>query len=115
MQDATQAKQILGGTSTASFYMVNPVTDRLATEEQGYKVYSLDNGRGYQSYYSLKGAAVAGGADIIGASPSVDHQTGTPIVAVELSRSAATNFRKVTSKNIGNPMGVMLVNTTYEK
>lgn len=115
MQDATQAKQILGGTSTASFYMVNSVTDRLATEEQGYKVYSLDNGRGYQSYYSLKGAAVAGGADIIGASPSVDHQTGTPIVAVELSRSAASNFRKVTSKNIGNPMGVMLVNTTYEK
>ena len=115
MQDATQAKQILGGTSTASFYMVNPVTDRLATEEQGYKVYSLDNGRGYQSYYSLKGAAVAGGADIIGANPSVDHQTGTPIVAVELNRSAASSFRKVTTKNVGNPMGVMLVNTTYEK
>ena len=115
MQDATQAKQILGGTSTASFYMVNPVTDRLATEEQGYKVYSLDNGRGYQSYYSLKDAAVAGGADIIGANPSVDQQTGTPIVAVELSRSAASSFRKVTTKNVGNPMGVMLVNTTYEK
>nr|MCX3323269.1 hypothetical protein [Bacillus paranthracis] len=47
LQDATQAKQILGGTSTASFYLVNPVADRLAAEEQGYKVYSLDNGRGY--------------------------------------------------------------------
>jgi preprotein translocase subunit SecD len=115
MRDAAQAKQILGGTSTASFYMVNPVTDRLATEEQGYKVYSLDNSRGYQSYYSLKGAAVAGGADIIGANPSIDQQTGTPIVAVELSRSAASSFRKVTTKNVGNPMGVMLVNTTYEK
>ncbi|QIW09928.1 protein translocase subunit SecD [Francisella sp. LA112445] len=115
MQDATQAKQILGGTSTASFYLVDPVTNRLATEEQGYKVYSLDNSRGYQSYYSLKGAPVAGGADIIGASPSVDRQTGTPIVMVELSRSAATHFRKITGKNVGNPMGVMLVNTTYEK
>jgi len=115
MQDATQAKQILGGTSTASFYMVSPVTDRLTTEEQGYKVYSLDNGRGYQSYFSLKGTAAAGGADIIGASPSIDHQTGTPIVAVELSRNAASSFRKVTTKNVGNPMGVMLVNTTYEK
>lgn len=115
MQDATQAKQILGGTSTASFYLVSPVTDRLAAEEQGYKVYALDNGRGYQSYYSLRGAPVAGGADIIGASPSVDHQTGTPIVMVELDRSAASNFRQITGKNIGNPMGVMLVNTTYEK
>ncbi|AIT10190.1 preprotein translocase subunit SecD [Candidatus Francisella endociliophora] len=115
MQDATQAKQILGGTSTASFYLVSPVTDRLATEEQGYKVYPLDNGRGYQSYYSLKGNPVAGGADIIGASPSVDRQTGTPIVMVELSRSAASSFRKITSKNVGNPMGVMLVNTTYDK
>ena len=115
MQDATQAKQILGGTSTASFYLVNPVTDRLATEEQGYKVYALDNGRGYQSYYSLKGAPVAGGADIIGASPSVDRQTGTPIVMVELSRGAASHFRRITGKNVGNPMGVMLVNTTYEK
>ncbi|MBY7734913.1 protein translocase subunit SecD [Francisella philomiragia] len=115
MQDATQAKQILGGTSTASFYLVSPVTDRLAAEEQGYKVYALDNGRGYQSYYSLRGAPVAGGADIIGASPSIDHQTGTPIVMVELDRSAASNFRQITGKNIGNPMGVMLVNTTYEK
>ncbi|AJI53066.1 protein translocase subunit SecD [Francisella philomiragia] len=115
MQDATQAKQILGGTSTASFYLVSPVTDRLAAEEQGYKVYALDNGRGYQSYYSLRGAPVAGGADIIGASPSIDHQTGTPIVMVELDRSAASTFRQITGKNIGNPMGVMLVNTTYEK
>ncbi|AEE87527.1 Protein-export membrane protein SecD [Francisella cf. novicida Fx1] len=115
LQDATQAKQILGGTSTASFYLVNPVADRLAAEEQGYKVYSLDNGRGYQSYYSLKGTAVAGGADIIGASPSIDRQTGTPIVMVELDRSAASHFRQITGKNIGNPMGVMLVNTTYEK
>lgn len=115
MQDATQAKQILGGTSTASFYLVSPVTDRLSAEEQGYKVYSLDNGRGYQSYYSLRGAPVAGGADIIGASPSIDHQTGTPIVMVELDRSAASHFRQITGKNIGNPMGVMLVNTTYEK
>ncbi|MBK2258348.1 protein translocase subunit SecD [Francisella philomiragia] len=115
MQDATQAKQILGGTSTASFYLVSPVTDRLAAEEQGYKVYALDNGRGYQSYYSLRGAPVAGGADIIGASPSIDHQTGTPIVMVELDRSAASHFRQITGKNIGNPMGVMLVNTTYEK
>ncbi|XSZ47522.1 hypothetical protein ACP8HZ_02915 [Francisella noatunensis] len=56
MQDATQAKQILGGTSTASFYLVSPVTQRSAAEEQGYKVYALDNGRGYQSYYSLRGA-----------------------------------------------------------
>ncbi|AFJ43720.1 protein translocase subunit SecD [Francisella orientalis] len=115
MQDATQAKQILGGTSTASFYLVSPVTDRLAAEEQGYKVYALDNGRGYQSYYSLRGAPVVGGVDIIGASPSIDHQTGTPIVVVELDRSAASNFRQITGNNIGNPMGVMLVNTTYEK
>ncbi len=115
LQDATQAKQILGGTSTANFYLVSPVTDRLATEEQGYKVYSLDNDRGYQTYYSLKGAPVAGGADIIGANPSVDQQTGAPMVQVELDTSAATSFRNVTGKNVGNPMGVMLVNTTYKK
>lgn len=115
LQDATQAKQILGGTSTASFYLVSPVADRLAAAEQGYKVYALDNGRGYQSYYSLRDAAVAGGADIIRASPSIDRQTGTPIVMVELDRSAASHFGQITGKNIGNQMGVMLANTTYEK
>ncbi|GAB4223665.1 MAG: protein translocase subunit SecD [Francisella sp.] len=115
LQDATQAKQILGGTSTASFYLVSPVTDRLAAEEQGYKVYELDNGKGYQSYYKLNGPAVAGGSDIIGASPSIDRETGLPIVMVELDRKAASHFRQVTGQNIGNPMGVMLVNTTYDK
>ncbi|APC97447.1 protein translocase subunit SecD [Francisella frigiditurris] len=116
LQDATQAKQILGGTSTANFYLVQPVTNRLATEEQGYKVYELDNdSRGYKSYYSLKGLPVAGGADIINANPGVDQQTGLPIVKVELSRTAASHFREMTSKNIGNPMGVMLVNITYDK
>ncbi|MDE5019036.1 protein translocase subunit SecD, partial [Francisella tularensis subsp. holarctica] len=69
LQYDTQAKQILGGTSTASLYLVNPVADRLAAEEQGYKVYSLDNRRGYQINYSLNGTAVAGGADINVASP----------------------------------------------
>ena len=115
MQDATQAKQILGGTSTANFYLVKPVTDRLSAEEQGYKVYELDSDKGFKSYYSLRGLPVAGGADIIGANPSIDQQTGFPIVAVELSSSASGHFREMTGKNIGSPMGVMLVNTTYEK
>ena len=114
LQDAAQAKQILGGTSTASFYLVNPVTDRLKAIEHGDKVYTLNDG-GSQYYYSLKGSAITGGADIINATPSFDSQTGMPIVMVELSRDAAGKFRQVTSKNIGNPMGVMLINTTYDK
>ena len=50
-------------------------------------------------------APVAGGCqDIIKQTPSIDPETGTPIVMVELSRSAASN-RKATGKNIGNPQG----------
>ncbi len=114
LQDATRAKQILGGTSTASFYIVKPVLNRLQTEEQGIKVYPL-TANGQTIYYQLEGNAVAGGSQIVNASPGVDPQTGQPIVAVQLSSDASGHFREVTSKNINNLMGVMLVNTTYQK
>ena len=114
LQDAARAKQILGGTSTASFYIVTPVVDRLKVEEQGIKVYPLES-NGQTMYYQLQGNAVVGGSAIVNASPGVDHQTGQPIVAVQLSSDAAGHFREVTSKHVGDLMGVMLVNTTYAK
>ncbi|WP_440993851.1 protein translocase subunit SecD [Cysteiniphilum litorale] len=114
LQDAARAKQILGGTSTASFYIVTPVTDRLKVEEQGIKVYPLtSNGQTY--YYQLNGNSVVSGSAIVNASPGVDHQSGQPIVAVQLSSDAAGHFREVTGKHVGDLMGVMLVNTTYKK
>jgi preprotein translocase subunit SecD len=114
LQDAARAKQILGGTSTASFYIVSPVVDRLKVEEQGIKVYPLtSNGKTF--YYQLEGNSVVSGSAIVNASPGVDHQSGQPIVAVQLSSDAAGNFREVTSKHVGDLMGVMLVNTTYQK
>ena len=114
LQDAARAKQILGGTSTASFYIVTPVVDRLKVEEQGIKVYPLES-NGQAMYYQLQGNAVVGGSAIVNASPGVGHQTGQPIVAVQLSSDAAGHFREVTSKHVGDLMGVMLVNTTYAK
>ncbi|WP_100551295.1 protein translocase subunit SecD [Caedibacter taeniospiralis] len=114
LQDAARAKQILGGTSTASFYIVSPVVDRLKVEEQGIKVYPLSS-NGKTFYYQLDGNSVVSGSAIVNASPGVDHQSGQPIVAVQLSSDAAGNFREVTSKHVGDLMGVMLVNTTYQK
>ncbi|WP_116964377.1 protein translocase subunit SecD [Fastidiosibacter lacustris] len=114
LQDAARAKQILGGTSTASFYIVSPVIDRLKVEEQGIKVYPLISS-GHTFYYQLEGSSVVSGSSIVNASPGVDHQTGQPIVAVQLSSDAAGHFREITSKHVGNLMGVMLVNTTYKK
>lgn len=114
LQDATRAKQILGGTSTANFYIVKPVLNRLQVEEQGFKVYPLTS-HGQTLYYQLEGNAVVSGSAIVNASPGVNHQTGQPIVAVQLSTDAASDFREITSKNVHNLMGVMLVNTTYKK
>ncbi|WP_119343890.1 protein translocase subunit SecD [Facilibium subflavum] len=114
LQDATRAKQILGGTSTASFYIVKPVVDRLKVEEQGIKVYPLtSNGR--TMYYQLEGNAVVGGSAIVNATPGVDPQTGQPIVAVQVSSDVAPHFRKVTGENVHGLMGVLLTNTTYKQ
>ena len=114
LQDATRAKQILGGTSTASFYIVKPVADRLQTEEKGIKVYPLD-ADGHQRFYRLDGNVVAGGSQIVNASPGVDPQNGQPIVAVQISSDVAPHFREVTGKNVNGLMGVLLTNTTYRK
>ena len=113
LQDATRAKQILGGTSTANFYILKHVSDPLQSAEDGSQVYPLDYGQRVV-YYQLDGGIVAGGSQIIKAFPGVDPQTGSVIVGVELSSDAAEHFREVTSKNINNLMGVMLTETSYQ-
>lgn len=114
LQDAARSKQILGSTSTASFYIVSPVTNRLKVEEQGINVYPLiSNGQTY--YYQLNGNSVVSGSEIVNASPGVDYKNGQSIVSVKLSSDAAGYFRKVTGKHVGDLMGVMLVNTSYKK
>lgn len=114
LQDAARAKQILGGTSTVNFYIISQVVDRLILEEKGIKVYPLLSNNNL-FYYQLHGVSVVGGSEIVNASPGVDHQTGQPVVAVQLNSDASGYFREVTSKHVGDLMGVMLVNTTYKK
>ncbi len=117
MQDVARAKQILGGTATAQFYLVKPVapSDRLKVEQQGDKVYQLDSSDARPTqYYQLLGSPVAGGSDIINAVAGYDQRNNQPVVNVELSSTAASHFRDMTSSHIGSPMGVMMVETHYE-
>ena len=114
LQDAARAKQILGSTSTASFYIVKGVDSRLSAVEQDKKPYELDQD-GVKQYFVKEGDIVSGGADIINASPGIDPQSGSAIVKVQLSLDATSHFREVTTKNIGNLMGVILVDTLYKK
>lgn len=114
LQDATRAKQILGSTSAANFYLMKPVSNLLQAVERGLKIYPITS-YGTTRYYRCEGNAIVAGGAIIKSSAAVDFQTGQPIVAVQLNKDVAKSFRDITSQNLYSLMGVILVNTIYKK
>lgn len=112
IQDAARAHQILGGTSTLQFYLVDdqndpviakktgvvPVSDKLYTTKEGYPIL-------------LKRQVVLTGDSITNATASFDQQSATPAVQVQLGGGGEALFTKITRDNIGKLMAIVFVET----
>ncbi|MDI9817599.1 MULTISPECIES: protein translocase subunit SecD [unclassified Legionella] len=111
IQDAARAKQILGGTATLQFYMVDHENDAQVAKQTGVvpvnsKLYMMDD-----HPILLKRQVVLSGDSITSAVSSFDQQTATPAVQVQLGGGGESLFTKVTRENIGKRMAIVFVET----
>lgn len=111
IQDAARAKQILGGTATLQFYLVDQEHDAQLAKQTGAipvntKLYLMDG-----QPILLKRQVVLSGDSITSAVSSFDQQTATPAVQIQLGGGGETLFTKVTRDNIGKRMAIVYVET----
>lgn len=114
IQDAARAKQILGGTATLQFHMVDQENDPQIAKQTGAvpidsKLYMMDG-----MPILLKRQIVLSGDSITSAVSSMDQQTATPSVQVQLGGGGESYFTKVTRDNIGKRMAIVFVETKTE-
>jgi len=111
IQDAARAQQILGGTATLQFYLVDQENDAQIAKQTGAvpvnsKLYMMDD-----HPILLKRQVVLNGDSITSAVSSFDSQTATPAVSIQLGGGGEALFTKVTRENIGKRMAIVFVET----
>lgn len=110
IQDAARAKQILGGTATLEFHMVDSKQDASIVQQSGVvpigtKLFQMD-GRPLL----LKRQVVLSGDSITSAVSSFDSQSATPAVSIQLGDGGML-FSKITRESIGQRMAIVFVET----
>lgn len=113
--DAVHAKEILGGTATLQFFLVDGENDaaralRSGVVPAGSKLYKMD---GYPIL--LKRQVVLNGESISSAISSFDQQTASPSVSIQLGGGGEALFTKVTRENIGKRMAIVFVESKTTK
>ncbi|HET7650100.1 MAG TPA: protein translocase subunit SecD [Gammaproteobacteria bacterium] len=115
IQDTTRAKNILGGTATLEFRLVDmnanafeaqqsghvPLDDQLFKDKQGNPVL-------------LKRDVIASGAQLVDAVSGYDQESGTPDVNVTLDSAAAAKMGETTREHLGKNMAVLYIETKTE-
>lgn len=115
IQDAARAKQILGGTATLQFHLVDQENDaevakRTGAVPMGSKLYLMDG-----HPILLKRQVVLSGDSITSAVSSFDQQTATPAVLIQLGGGGESFFTKITRENIGKRMSIVFVETKTDR
>ncbi len=109
IQDAARAKQILGGTATLQFYMVDQDNDAVMASKTGAIPPSSKLLYRKSSPILLKRQVVLSGDSITSAVSSFDQQTASNAVHVQLGGGGEALFNKITRDNIGKMMAIVFV------
>ncbi len=106
IQDATRAKEILGGTATLEFHMVAEGASNSDTHA------AVGGARAYQHagrQIWLKNQIILSGDAITHAAFFIDQETARPAVSIQLGGGGEHLFHKTTRENIGKPMSIVYV------
>lgn len=113
VQDSAKARRILGRTATLEFRLVDQDVSRarlrtgMAPPGIGFYPFKDEGGR----TVALKASKIATGDQVIDAKMGFDQQSGSPQVNVNLDSDGARRMQRITGKNVGNPMGVLFIET----
>src|SRR3989338_1780040 len=111
IQDTARAKEVLGGTATLEFKMVDVDHDvRSALSGSlisGSRLYHYDN-----RPVILKNQIILTGNSITDASSGFGEE-GRPAVNIRLGGGGEGLFHRVTAQNIGKPMAIVFVETKF--
>lgn len=114
VQDTVRAKEILGGTATLEFRMVDQehnVQEAVAgSVPPGAKLYKERNG----NPILLQKRVIVTGNDITHAASTIDAETGGSAVSIRLNGKAGNVMAGVTKENVGKPMAVVFIETRVE-
>lgn len=107
IQDAARAKQILGGTATLEFHLVDgehdPQSEAIPFQSKRYFL------RGQPLL--LKRQVVLSGGSITSATSSFDSQSASPAVHIQLGGGGEQLFSRVTRDSVGQRMAIVYVET----
>ncbi len=109
IQDAARAKQILGGTATLEFHLVDSEHDPVIAKKTGAvpvgtKFYMMEG-----QPILLMRQVVLSGDSITSAMSSFDQQSASPAVSIQLGGGGESFFTKITRENIGKRMAIVFV------
>lgn len=114
VQDTVRAKEILGGTATLEFRMVDQehnVQEAVAGNVPvAAKLYKERNG----SPILLQKRVIVTGNDITHASSTLDSENGGAAVSIRLNSKAGNVMGSITKDNVGKPMAVVFIETRVE-
>jgi len=113
IQDAAQAKQILGGTATLEFHLVDTRHDVMSAVRgnapPGTKLYEYD-GRPHL----LKNEVILKGESITGATATFDEH-GQPAVNIRLGGGGERRWNQETRANVGKPLAIIYIETKTDE
>jgi len=108
VQDAAQAKRIIGKTANLEFRLVaNAETPPSQREKFGFR-------NEPSREVELEESVIVTGDQVTSANNQVDPETGTQQVNITLDSSGGQKMNRATRNNIGRPMGVLFIETKAE-
>lgn len=112
VQDASQARRILGRTATLEFRLVaddvDPARARSGIAPPGTEIFPFKGDTG--NPVILRRQNIVTGDQVTNAQMGFD-QNGQPEVNISLDAAGARNMQRVTSRNVNKPMAVLFIET----
>ena len=116
VQDAAHAKDILGGTATLEFRLVDYAADAFDAQKTNHVPLDdqLFTRKDSNAPVLLKRDVIASGDQLVNAQSGFSQDEGTPDVNVTLDSAGATKMGDTTRQNLGKPMGILYIETKSE-
>ena len=117
VDDPDRIKALLGKTAKLAFRLVDPNTSvadaRAGRLPPGSELIEADQGvdaAGRPVQYVVRKRVVVRGERLVDAQPTMDSQSGRPIVSFRFDRIGGSKFGKSTSENVGRLLAIVLDN-----